>query len=192
EYMAQVGFNGLELGAEGPFSKKSKASYLINYRYSIPGLIKSLGVNVGTGAAVPMYQDLSVKVDLPTKKAGHFSLFGLGGNSNIDFKGDLKDTANFYSDPYHDLYNATKMGVAGLKHTYFFNSSTSATLTLAASGTNVTTRQDSLDALRIPHKNYRENGNEWRYTASWVLNKKFSASDRLTAGITADQLHYGY
>ena len=61
EFTAQVGFNGLELGAEGPFSKKSKASYLVNYRYSIPGLIKSLGVDVGTGAAVPSYQDISLK-----------------------------------------------------------------------------------------------------------------------------------
>lgn len=192
EFTAQIGFNGLEVGAEGPFSKKSKASYLVYYRYSIPGLLNSLGVDVGTGAAVPAYQDISFKVDLSTKKAGQFTLFGIGGNSHIDFKGDLKDTANFYNDPYSNLYNGTKTGVAGIKHRYFFNNTTSYTLTLAATGTNVTTRQDSLDAERIAHKNYRENGNEWRYLASLVVNKKFSASDRLTAGITADQLHYSY
>lgn len=192
EFTTQVGFNGLELGAEGPFSKKSKASYMVYYRYSIPGLIKSLGVDVGTGAAVPAYQDVSFKVDMPTKKAGQFTLFGMGGTSNIDFKGKLEDTANFYNDPYHNLYNGTKMGVAGLKHTYFFNSTTSSIFTIAASGSNVTTRQDSLDAERIPHKNYREDGNEWRYIASMEINKKFSASDRLTAGVTADQLHYRY
>ncbi|MFD2920458.1 carboxypeptidase regulatory-like domain-containing protein [Terrimonas rubra] len=192
EFTGQVGFNGLELGAEGPFSKNSKASYLIYYRYSIPGLLKSLGVNVGTGAAVPTYQDISFKVDLPTKKAGQFSLFGIGGNSKIDFKGELKDTSNFYNDPYSNLYNSTKMGVAGLKHTYFFNNTTSYTFTLAATGTNVTTRQDSLDADRLPHKNYRQNGNEWRYMASLVLNKKISARDRFTIGLILDQLHYSY
>lgn len=192
EFTGQVGFNGLEIGAEGPFSKKSRASYLVYYRYSIPGLLKSLGVDVGVGAAVPNYQDISFKIDVPTKNAGQFTLFGMGGKSSIDFKGDLKDTSNFYNDPYSDLYNATKMGVAGLKHTCFFNKSTSYTLTIAATGSNVTTRQDSLDADRAPHKNYRENGNEWRYVVSAVVNKKFSASDRLTAGITADQLHYSY
>ncbi len=192
EFTGQVGFNGLELGAEGPFSKNSKASYLIYYRYSIPGLLKSLGVNVGTGAAVPTYQDISFKVDLPTKKAGQFSVFGIGGNSEIDFKGDLKDTSNFYNDPYSNLYNSTKMGMMGLKHTYFFNKTTSYTLTVAASGTNVTTRQDSLDADRLAHKNYRQNGNEWRYMTSVVINKKLSARDRIAAGITADQLHYSY
>ncbi|MFT3704980.1 MAG: TonB-dependent receptor [Agriterribacter sp.] len=192
EFTAQVGYNGLELGAEGPFSKKSKASYLIYYRYSIPGLLKSLGADVGTGAAVPNYQDISFKIDLPTKKAGQFTLFGIGGTSNINFKGELKDTSNFYNDPYHNLYNSAKMGVAGLKHTYFFNSTTSYTLTLAATGSGVITRQDSLDAERLAHKNYREDGREWRYVLSAVVNKKLSASDRLTAGITFDQLHYSY
>lgn len=192
EFTAQVGFNGLELGTEGPFSKKSRMSYLIYYRYSIPGLIKSLGVDVGTGASVPSYQDISLKVDLPTKKAGQFTLFGMGGNSNIDFKGDLNDTVNFYNDPYHNLYNSTKMGVAGVKHTYFLNRSTSSVFTLAATGSNVITKQDSLDGFQMPHKNYRENGNEWRYVASLVLNTKVSARARFTAGITADRLHYSY
>lgn len=192
EFTGQIGFNGLELGAEGPFSKKSKASYLVYYRYSIPGLLKSLGVDVGTGAAVPAYQDISFKIDLPTKNAGQFTLFGIGGKSSINFKGELKDTSNFYNDPYHNLYNSAKMGAAGLKHTYFFNSTTSYTLTLAATGNNVITKQDSLDAHRLPHKNYRENGSEWRYVANVVVNKKFSASDRLTAGFTFDQLHYSY
>lgn len=192
EFTGQIGFNGLELGTEGPFSKKSKASYIVYYRYSIPGLLKSLGVDVGVGAAVPKYQDISFKIDLPTKKAGQFTLFGVGGKSSIEFKGDLKDTSNFYNDPYNNLYNSAKMGVAGIKHTYFFNNTTSYTLTLAATGSNVITKQDSLDAYSIPHKNYRENGSEWRYVINAAINKKFSASDRLTAGITVDQLHYKY
>ena len=40
EYIFQVGVNGFELGAEGPFSKKGKASYLLNYRYSTLGVRK--------------------------------------------------------------------------------------------------------------------------------------------------------
>jgi hypothetical protein len=192
EFLAQVGFNGLELGAEGPFSKNGKSSYLVNYRYSIPGLISSLGLDVGTGAAVPTYQDISLKVELPTKKAGQFSVFGMAGTSKISFEGDLKDTANFYSDPYSNLENRAKMGVLGVKHSFFYNSTTSSIFTLAMTGSQVITRQDSLDNDRIPHKNYREDGREWRYMASLVVNKKFSASDRLTMGVTADQLHYSY
>jgi hypothetical protein len=43
EFLGQVGFNGFELGAEGPVSRKHNASYLVNYRYSTLGLIHSWG-----------------------------------------------------------------------------------------------------------------------------------------------------
>ena len=62
EFIGQIGFNGFELGAEGPFSKKSKASYIFNYRYSTLGLMKAAGLNVGTGAATPLYQDMNFKI----------------------------------------------------------------------------------------------------------------------------------
>ncbi|UCG26808.1 MAG: carboxypeptidase-like regulatory domain-containing protein, partial [Bacteroidales bacterium] len=44
EYVFQVGLNGFELGAEGPFSKNAKNSYLINYRYSTYGLLHAIGI----------------------------------------------------------------------------------------------------------------------------------------------------
>ncbi|HRD40491.1 MAG TPA: TonB-dependent receptor, partial [Bacteroidia bacterium] len=76
EYLAQIGFNGFELGAEGPFSKKKKGSYLVNYRYSTLAAFKYIGLDFGTGDAVPQYQDLTFKVDLPTEKAGKFAVWG--------------------------------------------------------------------------------------------------------------------
>jgi hypothetical protein len=44
ELLAQVGFNGFEVGAEGPFSKNSRASYIANYRYSTLGVFQTLGI----------------------------------------------------------------------------------------------------------------------------------------------------
>ena len=82
EFLAMIGYNGFELGAEGPFSKKKKnASYMVNYRYSTLSVFKYLGIDFGTGSAVPQYQDLSFKIDLPTKRAGKFSVWGIGGLS---------------------------------------------------------------------------------------------------------------
>ncbi len=68
EYIAQVGFNGFEFGAEGPIKKGKRASYIFNYRYSTLAIMSALGINLGTGAAIPQYQDLTFKIDLPTKK----------------------------------------------------------------------------------------------------------------------------
>jgi len=53
EYVAQVGFNGFEIGAEGPLIKGEKSSYLINYRYSTLGLLNAIGFDFGTGTAIP-------------------------------------------------------------------------------------------------------------------------------------------
>lgn len=121
EYVGQVGFNGFELGAEGPFSKNSRASYMANFRYSTLGVFKALGMDFGTGTAVPQYQDLTFALDFPTKKAGSFKLFGIGGNSEIHFEPteETDSQGNVYSTS--DLKNTAKMGVVGLKHTYYFN-----------------------------------------------------------------------
>lgn len=92
EFMAQVGFNGFEAGAEGPISKKQGSSYLINYRYSTLGVFSALGINFGTGTAVPKYQDVSFNINLPTNKAGKFTLFGMGGISGIEVLEKDRDT----------------------------------------------------------------------------------------------------
>ena len=64
EFMGQVGFNGFEFGAEGPFSKTSKASYILNYRYSTLAIFQALGIEFGTGSNTPLYQDLNFKVSV--------------------------------------------------------------------------------------------------------------------------------
>ncbi len=85
EMLAQVGFNGFEAAAEGPLGKRGGASFLVDYRYSLIAAVHALGLSVGTGASVPNYQDLTVKINVPTKKAGTFGLFAMGGLSNIHF-----------------------------------------------------------------------------------------------------------
>jgi hypothetical protein len=83
EFSTQLGLFGWDLMAEGPFSKKSKSSFLVTYRYSTLAIFNALNINLGTDA-VPRYQDLSFKMNFPLGKKGNLSFFGIGGNSNID------------------------------------------------------------------------------------------------------------
>ncbi|MGK0279794.1 MAG: hypothetical protein ACI9RU_002574, partial [Litorivivens sp.] len=78
EFMGQIGFNGFELGAEGPLGLGKRSSFLINYRYSTLGVFQAMGIDFGTGSAVPEYQDLTFKLDIPTNKLGRFAVFGVG------------------------------------------------------------------------------------------------------------------
>ena len=72
--MGQAGLTGFEFGAEGPISKNSNASYLINYRYSTLEILRLLGMNV-MGTAIVKYDDLSFKLNFPSRKIVHRSHF---------------------------------------------------------------------------------------------------------------------
>lgn len=80
EYTVQAGLLGLDVAAEGPFSKNYKGSYLINYRYSTLELLSKIGLPVGDFAQ--RFQDISYNISLPTAKFGKFTLFGFGGLSS--------------------------------------------------------------------------------------------------------------
>jgi hypothetical protein len=115
EYGLQFGVVGLEASAEGPLLKNNNSSFLVNYRYSTFGFLGQMGlVNLGDNNIPPVFQDLSLNLKLPAKKAGIFYLFGIGGMSNTGTDPALNDTIwdnRFYETEYH------KMGVFGLKHT---------------------------------------------------------------------------
>ncbi|MFT6205191.1 MAG: hypothetical protein ACI9V1_000862 [Spirosomataceae bacterium] len=114
EYTAQVGFIGIDLSAEGPFSKNSKASYLVNYRYSFTGLLGLGGIDFG-GEAIA-FQDLSFNISIPTKKAGDFTIFGMGGNSSNVFTSP-EDPAEWEEEKSQfNIDFRSKMGAIGVTH----------------------------------------------------------------------------
>ncbi|MDR0712553.1 MAG: TonB-dependent receptor [Prevotellaceae bacterium] len=91
ELVGSVGFNGFELGVEGPVSKKSGASYMLNGRYSFLQLLGMMGVNMsGAEGAIPEYQDASGKVNIPLKQ-GNLSAIFLLGASHIHAKPDMNE-----------------------------------------------------------------------------------------------------
>lgn len=200
EYLAQLGFNGLELGAEGPFSKKSKSSYLANYRYSTLGLFKAVGISFGT-SALPQYQDINFKINLPINAKHTLSIIGLGGYSAVKVDGNQTDTTDLYSDRgYNQVFN-TGMGVMAIGHNYFFNPTTSLKTTLALSYSTAIAQQDSLprgsnrkfipsDAqgnfTGTPIVEYRSIFQQFKYSLNQNFNKKFSARNTVSVGYFVD------
>ncbi|MBU8892008.1 MAG: TonB-dependent receptor, partial [Bacteroidales bacterium] len=194
EFLFQLGFNGFELGAEGPISKSNRSSYLINYRYSMMSLMKKI-VNLGTGVGVPEYQDLNVKLNFPTKKMGRFSIFGIGGISDIEFLYSEQDSTNKEDDYYNtrnwenDLVSRGRVGVVGLNHIWIINESTYSRVNFAYTYQNTTNGIDSLSTInRSPEPYIRQSFSETNYFASFLLNKKFNSKHNLQTGIVAKQI----
>jgi len=178
EFMAQVGLLSLEFGAEGPFSKKSNASYLINYRHSMLGLVDDLLWVEG----LPNYQDLSFKLNFPLKK-GNLSVFGLAGTSNI--AGSKEDTTSHPDDISLDLGERTgsNTGVIGLRHVHFFSDRTRIISNLSLSLTKSWERVDSLIngeyTTFLGEEKYTQN----RWLLSSKLIRKFNAKNIATLGV---------
>ena len=109
---------GVELTTEGPFSKKSDASYLVGYRYSLAGIAQAVGVDIGT-TATPTYQDLSFKLNSGTTKFGKFSMFGILAASTIEISGG---SGNSLYGGGNQVDFASKIGIGGVNHFKQLNS----------------------------------------------------------------------
>lgn len=188
EYLAQVGFNGFEGGLEGPFKKGGRASYLANYRYSMLAIASALGLQFGTGASVPYYQDLTFKLNFPTKKAGTFSVFGVGGISDIEFLAKDAGDNNLYSTSTRNANFGSNTGFTGVSHTYFFNENTYGRLVLSVSGTQNDGKIDSILPGGAGLKRfYGTSNSQVKYALNYKFNRKFNVRNTLSIGLMADQ-----
>lgn len=182
EHLFQVGVNGFELGSEGPFKKGGRASYMFNYRYSTLGVFQKIGVDLGTGSSIPEYQDLTFKMNFPTRKSGTFSVFGIGGFSFIDYELDTSNT-NLFADENQEAQFRSQTGVIGVTHKYFFNPTMFSKLALVATGTRSSGNVDSTGFGRSKVSKLavfdRVISN---YALHFKLNKKISVRNSWNAG----------
>jgi hypothetical protein len=185
EYWGQIGWNGVEFGAEGPFSKNSQASFVIAYRYSLLQLISYTRIHLDV---VPQYQDLNFNVNIPTKHAGTFSVTGIGGISYIELFDSRKGLGNWTFPEYgEDLSNGSNMGTLGVSNTYFFNRTLWMKNTLYVVGSRVYTKIDSFTILHLqPAPWAGENSSEVKYSFASNMVKKFSVKNTLNAGFMLD------
>jgi hypothetical protein len=195
EFTGQVGFNGFEVGAEGPLMKLGngqKATYLANFRYSTLEVIDKLGFSAGTGAAIPQYKDLTFLIDIPGKKSGRIKLFGLFGNSFIALGRNLSDTTtNQYNA--HGLATdfSSNLGVVGISHTYYFNDKLRLKTTLSWQRSHSLAILDSIkNESFLPY--LRSNETEDKLSLSTQLRKKISSKDNISVGLIIDKYNISY
>jgi hypothetical protein len=191
EFVGQIGFNGFELGAEGPLSKSKNSSYMVNYRYSTLSVFKALNIDFGTGSAVPQYQDITFKTDVSTKKAGKFSFWGVGGLSYVALlESDKKPGQDLYGYNARDTYFRSNVGATGISHTYLFKNNAYLKTNAGVSGQYNNIVSDKIDTAFKTPKNlkpeYRQITQNLRYSVNTTYNKKFNARNFLNVGLYAD------
>ena len=195
EFVGQVGFNGFEAGAEGPIGSNKNTTYLINYRYSTLGIFKALGLNLGTGTAVPIYQDVNYKIVSNINKKTKITLFGIAGLSSGNFLGKDVDTTkpDLYSgnNPYENLYTNYASTITGASIDYQISPKTSTKLIVGYCTTLEKFSVDSISkttGVTLPIQ--AADFSTGKISAAWSVLHKFSAKDNLQAGVNYDNTSF--
>lgn len=188
EFTGQVGFNGFEAAAEGPIklgNDTPKGSFIVDYRYSTMQLVGKLGMNAGTGTAIPEYNDLSIIADLPTRKLGRFKYIGIYGNSFIRLNRSFdKSEATTHSQ----VGNATDFGatlnVSILTHTLMLSENTKLKTAISHQISSSTTLNDTIDYDHQTYfTNYAGTLAENKDILSTQLKHKFNARNNISMGL---------
>jgi CarboxypepD_reg-like domain/TonB-dependent Receptor Plug Domain len=187
EHTVQVSALSVELATEGPFEKNKKASYLVSYRYSNLALLKRF-----IGDVLPGYQDASFKINLPAKKWGTFSFFGLGGYTR-ESQDAIPDSAVWTGKNSNRTFESkTMMGVVGMTHQYFLTSNASIKTIISFSSDRHIDHSDTLNPtasyISVPNEQTRFINNAFRVAI--MYNQKLNARNTFKIGITGQQLGY--
>lgn len=198
EFTGQFGFLGTELNGEGPIDSSSGSSYLFSYRYSTLKIFEALNISIGTDA-VPNYQDGSFKFNFTGKKGSNFSLFGVGGKSNIDILVSTytEPSEDLYGDRDRDQYFGTSMGVMGASYTKSLNEKTFIKVVAAHSGSeshshHIIVYRDSnyaIDSL-VDQLGYKYI--EQKSSLNFSLNRKLSARTSMKAGVHINYYNFDF
>lgn len=183
----QLGAIGIDAASEGPFSKKSKASYIFNYRYSTLGLLAPI---LPENAAETTYQDLSFKFNFPTTTFGTFSVWGMGllDHSDAKAKNNISEWKYDY-DRENQVANQF-MGVAGISHKVLFNNKQYLKTIFATTANGIDMHTDRLDSSYSSFPQNTIQNNYQNYILSSFLNSKFSAKHTNKSGFVITKMQY--
>jgi hypothetical protein len=192
EHAFQAGLLGIAAASEGPISKDSRSSYLINYRYSTLGLLSALGLDILGEQENIDFQDLSFKVHVPTKKIGSFSIWGLGGNNSYEYKPNL----TIVEEDYELDTESQNTGIVGITNVFYVSDDSFFETIISASSATIKTQYDSVtrstanssefDITNVELADFEET--QLRF--STFYNHKFSASHTLRIGAIFSRLGF--
>lgn len=187
ENTAQIGTIGIDLSSEGPFKKGGQASYLFNYRYSTFALVSAF---LPEGSDGMRYQDLSFKLNFPTKRAGTFSVWGMGLIDRFGEDAETNKEKWEYSDDKTSFLTKIYSGVMGATHLISLNNNAYWKTTLAATVSKIDVHHEQLDdQLQLQPENVIKKTN-WNFVLSSYINKKFGTRHTNRTGVIITGLKY--
>ncbi|NLR94034.1 TonB-dependent receptor [Flammeovirga agarivorans] len=186
-FQAQLGVNGIDFGAEGPFKKGGNATYLFNYRYSTfavlaPILPEEMGF-LG-------YQDLSFKVVVPTKNGGEWNVWAVGGADRQYRNASMDSTEWTFDDANQSFSTNILFGGSGISYQLPINKNGYWKNIVGMSGNATYWESSELNSSLVenPLKDYKNVQYDLTYKS--YVHYKFGPKHTHRSGITISQKHY--
>lgn len=190
EHSFEAGLLGFSVSTEGPLKAQSKGSYLINYRYSTFGILTKLDKQMQG----PDFQDMTFKISMPTKRAGTFSVFGLGGlgkwveDEDFLFIDNVNQTEAMYTAKNLQHYD---LGIVGISNMLPVSENTFIETIVATSAaqnrpTSSGFNYDSLETYLKQRGTYLNS----TYRLASSITHKINAKHLLNMGIKANHLAF--
>ncbi len=187
----QLGLSGLEFTTEGPISKKNGSSYMASYRFFTFEALKKLGVSIGANG-VPQYQDFTMKVNMPTKKTGTFTVWGIMGASSINLTDKVEHPDTMVSDPtvrYASKFSSN-MFASGISNEYRFTEKTKGKLIISASGSKLGYKENDIHRSSSSFVDVEFGSLEGQYLANYTLSHKINTKHFVKGGVIMRNMFY--
>ncbi|NOZ46589.1 MAG: TonB-dependent receptor [Chlorobi bacterium] len=184
EYWAQMGWNGFEVGAEGPIWKSKQATYIADIRYSMFEVASKLGLDFYT----PIYSDFTFKLDFPSQKNSKTEVFAIGGKSLMKLWDSYNDSTEWtYSNAGEDITFGSGFACFSVSNTKFFNKKTRLKTNLSIIYSENTSKNDTFYLTpEIKVLQYGEKSKELKYSLSGKLKFNVSKKNYFETGYYLD------
>ena len=188
EHAVQVGTLGVDFASEGPLGKNTKASYLVNYRYSFLEIAKKLHA-INMEHETLDYQDLSFKLNMPTSNAGTFAVWFTGLIDNYESKApDPSEWETLWDS--NDSWSRQRSCALGLNHTYRFKTGGTLHSSLAFTGAYRKLGVDDYDELMNLMPDMLGRNSQWNVIISTQHQHKFSSRYTMQNGFEHQHLNF--
>jgi len=186
QYAFEAGLLGVGAMAQGPFSKKSDATYLVNYRNSTMALLAPI---LPDDAGILKYQDLSFKTNFPTKKSGTFTLWGIGTIDGVNT--NAADSSNWESNYDRDNSETSMfMFATALSHKISLPNNAFLKTSVSYTGSGLDFVEERLDYNLKPHPQSNAQNYLSRFTIQTDYTKRFGERHSNKTGIRYNYLSF--
>lgn len=188
EFTGQIGLIGIDAAVEGPLSQKSKASYLVNARYSTLGLLSTLGVPLGDEEI--NFTDLSFNLAFPFRKGGELTVFGVAGNSENVFEAERDSTLWEFEKDNQDIRFKSNTIITGATLSLPVGKKSNWRTVFAYSSLNTERTSEVLNANYALQDRDLATNDQVKASLHSTFTHQLSAGQKLKAGAVLTQQDY--